>query len=82
MDRPLETVNIYAAETRLSELVDKAASGEDVVLCRNGKPLVRITRFEKPLRKIKFGVLRDRVTVASDFDALLPVDVMAAFEGR
>ena len=42
----METVNIYEAKTRLSQLVDKAASGEDVVVCRNGKPLVRITRLE------------------------------------
>ena len=44
----METVNIYEAKTRLSQLVDKAASGEDVVVSRNGKPLVRITRLDAP----------------------------------
>ncbi len=75
----METVNIYEAKTRLSQLVDKAASGEDVVVCRNGKPLVRITRLEVPKRRIKFGVLKGKVKVAPDFDAPLPEEVLALF---
>lgn len=75
----METVNIYEAKTRLSQLVDKAASGEDVVVCRNGKPLVRITRLEVPKRRIKFGVLKGKVKVRPDFDAPLPEEVLALF---
>ena len=54
----METVNIYDAKTRLSQLIDKAAAGEDVVVCRNGKPLVRITQLVEPKRQIRFGVLK------------------------
>lgn len=78
----MPTVNIYEAKTRLSQLVDQAAGGEDVVLCRNGKPLVRITRLAEPMRRVKFGVLKGKVKVARDFDAPLPDDVLAGFEGR
>ncbi len=78
----MPTVNIYEAKTRLSQLVDQAAGGEDVVLGRNGKPLVRITRLEEPARRVKFGVLKGKVKVARDFDAPLPDDVLAGFEGR
>ncbi len=78
----METVNIYEAKTRLSQLVDKAASGEDVVVSRNGKPLVRITRLATPKRSIKFGVLKGKVKVAPDFDAPLPGEILRAFEGR
>jgi prevent-host-death family protein len=78
----MDAVNIYEAKTRLSQLVDKAASGEDVVVSRNGKPLVRITRLESPQRHIKFGVLKGKVKIAPDFDAPLPDDVLAGFEGR
>jgi len=76
----METVNIYGAKTRLSQLVDRAASGEDVVVCRNGKPLVRITRFEASKRQVKFGVLTGKLTIPSDFDAPLPDEVLAGFE--
>ena len=78
----MDTVNIYEAKTRLSQLVDIAASGEDVVIGRNGKPLVRITRLEEPKRRIRFGVLKGKVTIAQDFDAPLPDDVLASFGGR
>ena len=46
--RTATTVNIYDAKTRLSQLVDQAAAGEDVVVSRNGKPLARLTRLDKP----------------------------------
>ncbi len=78
----MEAVNIYDAKTRLSQLVDKAASGEDVVVSRNGKPLVRITQLEGSRRQVKFGVLRGKVRVAPDFDGPLPDDVLAGFESR
>lgn len=78
----MEAVNIYDAKTHLSQLVNKAASGEDVVVSRNGKPLVRITRLEAPKRRIKFGLLKGKLTVPVDFDAPLQADVLAAFEGR
>ena len=78
----MDSVNNYDAKTRLSHLVDRAASGEDVVVSRNGKPLVLITRLMPPKRRVTFGVLKGKVTVAPDFDAPLPDDVLAGFEGR
>jgi len=78
----MQSVNIYDAKTRLSQLVDKAAAGEDVVVSRNGKPLVRITALVVENRPIKFGVLRGKVKIAPDFDAPLPNDVLAEFAGR
>jgi antitoxin (DNA-binding transcriptional repressor) of toxin-antitoxin stability system len=79
----MKPVNIYDAKTRFSQLVDQAASGEDVVISRNGKPLVKITRLDGgPKRRIKFGVLKGKVTIVADFDAPLPPEVLAAFEGR
>ena len=56
----METVDISSAKTRLSQLVDKAAAGEDVVVSRNGKPLVRITRLAGLKRRIKFGLLKGK----------------------
>jgi prevent-host-death family protein len=78
----METLNIYDAKTRFSQLVDKAASGEDVVVSRNGKPLVRITRLEVPKRRIKFGLLKGKLNIPADFDSPLPDEVLAGFEGR
>jgi prevent-host-death family protein len=78
----VESVNIYDAKARLSQLIEKAASGEDVVLSRNGKPVARITQLRTGGRGVKFGVLKGRIRIAQDFDAPLPDDVIATFEGR
>jgi prevent-host-death family protein len=75
-------VNIYDAKTRLSQLIDKAASGEDVVVCRNGKPVARITGLESGKRPRRLGLLKGKLTIPADFDAPLPPEVLAAFEGR
>ena len=60
----------------------EAAAGEDVVVSRHGKPLVRITRLDAPRRHVTFGLLKGRFKVPKDFDAPLPEDTLAAFEGR
>jgi prevent-host-death family protein len=81
-DAPVTTINIYEAKTQLSRLVEQAASGQDVIIARGGKPVARLTRLQPPPRKIRFGVLKGKVRVAPDFDAPLPAEVIAQFEGR
>ena len=76
----MKTVNICEAKARLSQLVDEAAAGEDAVVSRNGRPLVRITRLASERHPITFGVLKDRVSVPADFDAPLHDKVVARFE--
>jgi prevent-host-death family protein len=78
----MQSVNIYDAKTRLSQLVDRAAAGDDVIISRNGKPLVRITQLQPSKRAIRFGLLKGQFEVPDDFDAPLPDDVLAGFEGR
>ncbi|WP_336922369.1 type II toxin-antitoxin system Phd/YefM family antitoxin [Aquipuribacter sp. SD81] len=35
-------VNLYEAKTRLSDLVERAAAGEDIVIAKNGRPRARL----------------------------------------
>lgn len=79
----MTTVNIHAAKTQLSRLVDAAAKGEEVVIARAGKPVARLVPFEpakKPDRVL--GTLEGKLNTSDDFDAPLPDDVLALFEGR
>ena len=39
-------VNIHAAKTNLSKLIERAEAGEEVVIARNGKPAVRLAPVE------------------------------------
>jgi prevent-host-death family protein len=77
----MTTINIYEAKTQLSRLVEEAAAGRDVIIARGGKPVARLTRLAPPLRKLRFGVLKGKVKVAKDFDAPLPANVLALFDG-
>ena len=77
----MQTVNIHDAKTRLSQqIMDKAAAGENVVISRHGKPLVRLTQLAESARRVRFGVLQGKVKVADDLDAPLPDHVLAEFE--
>ena len=75
----MEMVDIDEAKARLLQLVDKAAAGEDVIVSRNGKALVRITRLGEAKRRVRFGVLKGKVKIAEDFDAPLPAHVLGDF---
>ncbi len=70
-----ETVNIYEAKTRLSQLVDRAAKGDDVIIARAGRPIARLVAFRPPAAVRKPGRMRGRIRVARNFDAPLPDDL-------
>ena len=52
----MKTVNIHAAKTHLSSLVEEAAGGEEIVIAKAGKPVARLVALEKP----KFEGSRER----------------------
>jgi prevent-host-death family protein len=76
----VKKVNIYEAKTRLSQLVDEAASGRDVVIARAGRPVARLTRLAASGGKRRLGVLDGRFKIPDDFNRPLPSGVLRAFE--
>jgi prevent-host-death family protein len=78
----MQTVNIHEAKTQFSRLVDAAASGEEIVIAKAGKPAARLVPMERAKVTRRFGGLKGKVHIADDFDAPLPDGVIAAFEGR
>jgi prevent-host-death family protein len=76
----LKKVNIYEAKTRLSQLVEEAASGEDVVIARAGRPVARLTRLERKTRRRPLGLLDGRFKIPDDFNRPLPAGALRAFE--
>ena len=78
----MQTVNINEAKTKLSKLVDLASSGTDVVIARAGKPVARLTALQNENRLTGLGALKGKGWIADDFDAPLPDDLLAQFEGR
>ena len=78
----MKQVNIYEAKTNFSKYVEQAEAGEDVIIARGGKQVARLTSIEPRKRQIRFGVLKGKVRVSADFDAPLPEEVVAGFEGQ
>lgn len=40
-------VNLYEAKAKLSDLVERAANGEDIVIARSGRPRVRLVAVQE-----------------------------------
>jgi prevent-host-death family protein len=78
----MTTLNIHAAKTHLSRLIEDIAEGEEVVIAKAGRPVARLVPIGKAPAKRKLGILKGRLKVPRNFDAPLPADVIAAFEGR
>jgi prevent-host-death family protein len=67
-----KAVAIGEAKTNLSKLVERAESGEEVVIRRGAKPVVKIVRYENPGATQVFGSLRGQIRIGDDFDDSIP----------
>lgn len=72
----MSTINVYEAKTHLSQLLDRALAGEEIVIARAGKPLVRLVPVESGARQP--GIARGRVTDA--FFEPLPDDETSGWD--
>ena len=81
----MRRVTISEAKRRLPQIVDAVERGEDVVVVRSGRPVVRLVPFapsdttRMPARRECFGVDTSGWRVPDDFDDPLPDDVVDAF---
>ncbi len=73
---------MHEAKTKLSQLVQRAEAGEEIIIARNGKPVARLMAVagENQLAGVH-GALRGRVQFSEDFDEL-PDDIAEAFGAR
>lgn len=72
--------NMHEAKTHLSRLVDQVEKGEDVVICRSGKPVARLGMYV-PSNGRKGGQWKGLVRIGDYFDEPLPPDIQQAFLG-
>jgi len=77
-----ESVNVYEAKTHLSQLLDRAAAGEEIVIARAGRPVARLVALAEPTPLPRTpGGWHGKVSIAPDFDEL-PTEIEAAFLGE
>ncbi len=76
----MKTVNMHEAKTQLSQLVERALTGETILIARAGVPVVRLISVRENLQGRKPGLLKGQIRIAPDFDQT-PPEVLASFEG-
>jgi prevent-host-death family protein len=81
----MRQVNMHEAKTHLSRLVEEAAAGSVFVICKAGRPMVRVVPLDggdmatTPRRRL--GLLAGQCQVPDDFDQLGAADIADLFEG-
>lgn len=77
-----EVIPMHQAKSTLSQLVQRAAAGETVLIGPNGHAVAKLTGLTEPVvPKRCLGLLKGKLQVPDDFDAPLSDDVLADFEG-
>ena len=76
----MSIVNVHEAKTHLSRLLSQVEQGEEVVIARNGKPIVRLVPVQ-PQGTPQFGSWKDRIILDDSFFDPLPEEDLSAWEG-
>jgi prevent-host-death family protein len=76
----METITIHKAKTELSRLIERACRGEEIVIARGKKPVVRLVAIEDKQGQRKPGALRGKLKVGPEFFEPLPPDELDAWE--
>lgn len=76
----VKVVNVAEAKAHLSELVERAAEGEEIIVARAGKPRAKLVPLGDSRRLRVPGKRIGKYRVSKDFDAALPQDLLESFE--
>lgn len=76
----MKQINIHAAKTHLSRLVEDAAAGEEIIIAKAGKPLARLCGLHPPKGRRVLGVLKGKLHLPNDIEAPLAEDIVKSFE--
>ena len=70
-------VTLSDAKARFSEIVEKAVNGDEFIVTRMGRPVVRISRFVASGERRRLGDLAGQIRMSEDFDDW-PLDLQEA----
>ena len=73
-------VNIHTAKTTLSRLIEKAQSGEEVIIARSGKPVARLTPIRTACKRV-FGAASGRIVFHKGWDSPMSEKELKEFLG-
>jgi len=74
-------VNIHEAKTHFSKFIEQALRGDEVIIAKGGKPLIRLIPYSEGPQIRHGGQFKGLIQIAEDFDAPLPDDILKQFYG-
>ena len=75
----MKTINMHAAKTQFSSLIEEALSGEDIVIAKAGKPVVRLAPVKEKKVGKTLGMMKGKIRISEDFNAPLPAEILKGF---
>ena len=54
----MNAINVAEGKARFSELIARAEAGEEIVVARRGKPVVRMVAVEQPRKPLDIAAMR------------------------
>ncbi|PWR02479.1 type II toxin-antitoxin system prevent-host-death family antitoxin [Meridianimarinicoccus roseus] len=72
-------VPVHTAKSQLSKLIEAALAGEEVVIAKGSRPVVRLVAI--PQTGFRLGLLAGQLGTPPDFTAPMADDDLAAWEG-
>ncbi|MBA4179899.1 MAG: hypothetical protein C0506_04850 [Anaerolinea sp.] len=63
----MTTVNVHAAKTHFSRLLEAVERGEEVIIARRGKPVAKLVSCEGEVRKVRLGGSAGEVVIHPEF---------------
>ena len=78
----MTAIGVYDARASLSRLIDRALAGEEVVITRKGKPVVKLTPVQTVQQPRQLGALKGMFEIPDSFFDPLPDEVLEEFYGK
>jgi len=69
----MHQVNVEEAKTRLPDLIDAAVGGEEIIITKDDRPVVKLVPIPRAGSRPQFGSAQGLITMSDDFDAPLEV---------
>jgi antitoxin (DNA-binding transcriptional repressor) of toxin-antitoxin stability system len=76
----METITIHKAKTQLSRLIEKACRGEEIVIARGKRPVVKLVAIKANRGNRKPGAWKGKIRLGPEFFEPLPPEELEGWE--
>lgn len=64
----MQIFNTHQAKSQLSQLIEMALAGEEIIIARAGKPTIKLSRYNAPKKYRAIGKFKGKIHMSPDFN--------------